>query len=80
MPNWDKKRWVRQRDGSYRRRQTAHLQLPTAYVAEGEKPIYANMTLARLRAECERRGLKTYGSKATIAERLEKHDAEQRDS
>ncbi len=68
MTRWDKKRWVKLKDGSYRRRVGVHLS------TRHEKPIYASMTLARLQAEAERRGLKTYGSKKTLAERLEKHD------
>ena len=69
MPNWDPKRWKRNKDGSYSRRQTGGLG------ALSGAPKYASMTRNRLVAEAERRGIAKYGRKEELIARLEKNDA-----
>ncbi len=88
MPAWDPTRWRQTGENSYILRrgeqgapdleggaQNSRFRSYDEFPAgRSAQPVYASMTRARLIAECERRGLKTYGSKKTLAERLEKND------
>ncbi len=75
MPRWDKKRWVRLPDGSYKRR-SGVLRALERQVKGQSKPVYASMTRDRLIAESKRRGIASYGTKEVLIARLEEDDAE----